>query len=137
MQKLKRVLLGFFSVPDINTSKKNRIKSIKKITDWENIFDQKQSGTEIILFKTSHRCMISFAAKKEFKKWVEDLPENFELDIYEIDVINQRAVSNRISEDTNVFHQSPQIIWLNKDKTIKFHFSHGEINRRTLNNYIQ
>ena len=76
-------------------------------------------------------------AKKQFQKWVKKLPEDCNLDIYEIDVIYQRTVSNRIAEDTDVFHQSPQVIWLNKDKTVKYHFSHGQINNKNLQNYFE
>ncbi len=117
--------------------KVNVIKSIENTGNWENIFKQKQSTFETIIFKTSNRCMISFMAKKQFQKWVKKLPEDCNINIYEIDVNYQRAVSNCIAEDTNVLHQSPQVIWLNKDKTVKYHFSHGEINGYSLQNYFE
>jgi len=108
------------------------IKKIDSIKDWDLIFNNKNSESEIIILKTSHRCSISMFAKRQFNKWVNNLAEDNNLTIYEIDVIFQRDISNQIAADTRITHQSPQVIWLNKDRSVKCHLNHGSINGRNL-----
>jgi len=112
------------------------IKSLDKISSWENIFTQKDTDNEVLVFKTSHRCAISHFVKSQFNKWVNELPSDSMLDIYEIDVIYQRDISNRIADDTGVRHQSPQVIWLNKDKSIKCNLHHAEISVNNLSDCL-
>lgn len=113
------------------------IKKIDSIKDWNLIFNDKNSKSEIIILKTSHRCSISMFAKRQFNKWADNLTDDNSLNIYEIDVIFQRNISNQIAGDTRITHQSPQVIWLDKDRSVKCHLNHGSINGRNLTKYYE
>lgn len=113
------------------------IKKIESIKEWDLLFNDRSSEREIIIFKTSHRCSVSMFAKRQFNKWANNLSDENNLTIYELDVIYQRDISNQITEDTQTTHQSPQIIWLNKDRTVKCHLNHGFINKNNLAKYYQ
>jgi len=112
------------------------IKSLDNISSWENIFNQNNNGNQKIIFKTSHRCGVSHFVKMQFNSWVKELPNDTKLDIYEIDVVFQRDISNRIAEDTQVRHQSPQVIWINSDGSVKCNLHHGEISVRNLSDCL-
>ena len=113
------------------------INLLDSLKDWEKIFSNKISEKETIILKTSHRCPISFFAKKQFESWIKNLSDDNNLTIYEIDVIYQRDISNRIAEDTQITHESPQVIWLNKDRSVKFYLNHSSINENNLSKYSE
>jgi len=113
------------------------INELNSLKDWELIFNNKNSESEIIILKTSHRCSISMFAKRQFNKWVNNLADDNNLTIYEIDVIYQRDISNQIAADTQTTHQSPQIIWLSKDRKVKCHLNHGSINGHNLTKHYE
>ncbi len=77
------------------------------------------------IFKHSTRCSISSMAKGRLERqW--DVPQN-ELEIYYLDLIRYRNVSNRIAEQLAVEHQSPQILLLKNGKCV-YNTSHSGIN---------
>jgi len=77
-----------------------------------------------VIFKHSTRCTISsiiwnkFIGKHNVIKNVQ---------IFKLDLIKYRALSNEIAEIFEVEHQSPQLIVV-KNKKVIFHASHYEIN---------
>ena len=87
----------------------------------------------VVLFKHSIRCGISSGAKYGLEKdW------NFnstDLDFYYLDLINFRPVSNKIAEQFNVIHQSPQVIVLKNGKAVH-HTSHHQISVSDLENAL-
>ncbi len=84
-----------------------------------------QSSTKpILIFKHSTRCGISRMAFKSFERSY-DLDETI-VDLYYLDILNYRAISNEISDEFNVKHQSPQVIVLKNEKVI-YQDSHGGI----------
>jgi bacillithiol system protein YtxJ len=79
----------------------------------------------ILLFKHSTRCSISSMAKSRFESnWKS---ENELCDLYYLDLIAFRSVSNEIAELTGVEHQSPQCIVL-KNKQVVYDATHSSIN---------
>lgn len=62
-----------------------------------------------VIFKHSTRCSISSMAKNRLDKNTQ--PEG--IDFYYLDIINHRAISNKIAEEFEVDHQSPQILMIN------------------------
>ena len=82
---------------------------IKKIVDKETL-DAPFTVPKAIIFKNSTRCPISFAAKKRFEEFAGSCDEETEL--YMINVIENRKLSNEISERTGIKHESPQVILL-------------------------
>ena len=75
----------------------------------EQQLDQLKENSYIrpqIIFKHSTRCSISSVAKNRLERSIQ--PD--EIDFYFLDLIKYRPISNKISEDFNVFHESPQIL---------------------------
>ena len=63
-------------------------------------------------------------AKKRFELDWESLPEN--INLYFLDLLRFRELSNAIATDFDVFHQSPQLL-LVKDGECIYEASHGDI----------
>ena len=59
-----------------------------------------------VIFKHSTRCSISSVAKHRLERSAQP----GEIDFYFLDLIKFRAISNKIAEDFNVYHESPQIL---------------------------
>ena len=84
----------------------------------------KSSDQFSIIFKHSTRCAISMMAKKRFELDWESLPEN--INLYFLDLLRFREISNDIATEFDVFHQSPQLLLI-KDGECIYEASHGEI----------
>jgi len=83
----------------------------------------------ILLFKHSARCSISAMALNGFER---NWSTGKELcDIYFIDLLKYRDVSNLVAELTGIHHQSPQVIVI-KDKEIVYDESHSGIDARRI-----
>jgi len=83
----------------------------------------KSNEKPVALFKHSTRCSISSMAKGRLERsW--NLSEY--VDIYYLDLIAYRHVSNAIASRLGVVHQSPQLI-LVKDGKAEYNSSHNEI----------
>ena len=92
------------------------------------------SKTKIqVIFKHSTRCGISRMVIKQFEK-AYDLSEN-NLDLYYLDLLNYRDVSNEIAIKFEVMHQSPQLLVV-KNGVVVAHDSHGAINTMNLNEIV-
>jgi len=86
----------------------------------------KLSNTKpVLIFKHSTRCGVSRMALKSFEKKY-DLNDS-QIELYYIDLLNNRAMSNEIAIKFNVLHQSPQVIVLQNEKVV-YHDSHYQIN---------
>ena len=87
------------------------INSMEQLIDILN----NVSETPILLFKHSTRCSISSMALNGFERnWTG----NAKCELYFIDLIKNRDVSNKIAELTGVHHQSPQAIVLRNSNFI-------------------
>lgn len=67
-----------------------------------------------VIFKHSTRCSISSMAKNRLDK--KDQPEG--IDFYYLDLIKHRKISNKIADDFQVMHQSPQVLIINQGKCV-------------------
>ncbi len=76
------------------------------------------------IFKHSTRCGVSGMVIKQFEKSYA-LKEG-EMDLYFLDLLKFRAISNAIASKFQVMHQSPQLIVI-KDKKVIAHDSHNGI----------
>lgn len=77
-----------------------------------------------VIFKHSTRCSISSMALKGFEKeWNTEGPA---FDLYFLDLIAHRDISNAIADKTHVEHQSPQIIVLDDSEAV-YNASHHHI----------
>lgn len=69
-----------------------------------------------VIFKHSTRCGISSMVIKQFEKQF-DLTED-EIDLYFLDLLKFRDISNAIATKFQVIHQSPQLIVINNKKVV-------------------
>jgi bacillithiol system protein YtxJ len=112
----------------------------EKILPWFNLTDIKQlnviaekSKTKTqLLFKHSTRCGISSMVLKQFEAQY-DLDLN--ADLYYVDLLNIREVSNEIGFKFQVMHQSPQLVVV-KNGVAVAHASHGAINDIDLSSLV-
>ncbi|MDB5199064.1 MAG: hypothetical protein JWO92_1027 [Chitinophagaceae bacterium] len=67
-----------------------------------------------VIFKHSTRCSISSMAKNRLERNIQ--PD--EMDFHFLDLIQYRLISNKISEDFKVCHESPQILVIKNGECI-------------------
>jgi len=87
------------------------------------IAEQSKTKTQVI-FKHSTRCGISRMVMNQFVS-AYDVDTN--LDLYYLDLLNYRDVSNKVGAKFQVMHESPQLLIIKNGITVA-HASHGAIN---------
>ena len=105
------------------------------LTDINLLDEIKEKSKEKpqLLFKHSTRCSISTMAKNRFEReW--SVPKE-KADVYYLDLIAYRPISNKIADLFNVTHQSPQAI-LVKNGEVVYHDSHNGISAEAIKNHI-
>lgn len=90
-------------------------KYIESEADLQKAVEESASK-KVAIFKHSTRCFISQTVLKNFEKEVEQSDK--EVSYYFLDLISYRSLSNKIADDFNVTHQSPQLIVLDKGKAV-------------------
>lgn len=83
---------------------------------------EKSQGQPQVIFKHSTRCSISSMVKNRLDRGNQ--PEG--TDFYFLDLIKYRDISNKISEDFNVYHESPQVMIIKNGESI-YDESHSSI----------
>jgi len=96
------------------------------------ISEKSKTKTQIV-FKHSTRCGISSMVMRQFK--ASYTLTDKEVDLYYLDLLSYREVSNEVGYKFQVFHESPQILII-KNKEVVTHASHGGINAIELEQYI-
>lgn len=97
---------------------------ITTIEEWETILKKSSERGQVIL-KHSTTCPVSSNALSEFESYLKKVP-NGDVDYTLVKVIESRPVSNKIAEDLNVKHESPQIIYV-KDQAKYWTASHWAV----------
>lgn len=90
-------------------------------TQWREILNQSKVKPQVV-YKHSTRCSISSVIKSRLER--SNAPSG--IDFYYLDLIAHRAISNRISEDLKVVHESPQVLLI-KDGVCVYNESHSAI----------
>jgi len=105
--------------------------NLKNLNDIQTVERLKEESFDhpVVIFKHSNRCSISSIAKSRLEHGSIDQALPF--DIYEVDVIGDRAVSNYIAEVFDVYHESPQVLILSKGECI-YDNSHLDITTEDL-----
>jgi bacillithiol system protein YtxJ len=99
--------------------------------DWIELKDEaqleeirlKSKNTPQVIFKHSTRCSISSMAKSRLER-ATSFPD---INYYLLDLIQYRNISQKIAEDFDVHHESPQILLI-KDGACIYDESHSGIN---------
>lgn len=87
----------------------------------------------VVLFKHSTRCSISRFVLKQFENTYNIPTEKMEL--YFLDLIEYRPISNEIASRFGVIHQSPQMIVLKEGKEV-YNSSHESIDANDLEKFV-
>lgn len=112
----------------------------KKVLPWIPLNDiaqlghieQKSSTKTQVIFKHSTRCGISSMVMKQFVD-MYNLTEK-DLDLYYLDLLSYRDVSNEVGYKFQVMHESPQLLVI-KNGVVVSHASHGAINEVELEKF--
>ncbi|AXT20527.1 bacillithiol system redox-active protein YtxJ [Flavobacteriaceae bacterium AU392] len=98
-----------------------------------NYIEKKSKTKTQVIFKHSTRCGISRMVIKQFVDSF-DLTEE-DLDLYYLDLLSYRDVSDEVGYKFQVMHQSPQMLIIKNGTTVA-NASHGAINQIDLNKFI-
>lgn len=97
---------------------------ITSVDQWKNVLEQ-SSEKPVVVFKHSTTCPVSAHAYGEFSAF-EKL-----MDRYLVKVIENRPVSNEISIDLGIQHESPQAFVIANGEAI-WNASHWKITKKEL-----
>lgn len=90
-----------------------------------NEIDTLSKNKKQIIFKHSTRCSVStFAKKVLLSEFSDDMEKIF--DVYYLDLLNYREVSNTVASHYGVHHESPQILIISEGKCI-YDASHDDV----------
>lgn len=91
-------------------------KNIENEADLESAVKE-SNERKVVIFKHSTRCFISKSVLKNFEKEVQNSEKP--ISYYFLDLLAHRNISNKIADDFDVQHQSPQLIVLENGKAVK------------------
>jgi bacillithiol system protein YtxJ len=89
---------------------------------------------QIILFKHSTTCPISSRAWREVQNFIKESSD--EVLVGMIKVIESRSVSNQVTEELGLKHQSPQVLFV-RDRQVLWHASHQEVTQANLKKALE
>ena len=113
------------------------IRKLRDKKEWKELIKNSSNDYEIILYKHSPVCPLSHSANLVLTAWSKSqVKKKDALKIFKVNVILSRTLSGTIEKDLNVIHQSPQIIWLDKNMKVKHHVSHYDITEYKLNKQL-
>lgn len=104
--------------------------ALASVSQLDEIAEQSKTKTQII-FKHSTTCGISRMVMRQF---VSSYDDDADLDLYYLDLLNYREVSNEAGFKFQVIHESPQLLVI-KNGVVLAHASHGGINDLELNTF--
>lgn len=87
-----------------------------------------------IIFKHSHLCPISRAAKRQMDALLENHEQAFEYEM--VNVIENHERSDEIEQKHEIPHESPQVIILDENDKVIWHGSHRSIKANTIREAI-
>jgi len=112
---------------------------LNKLSDkkeWKELINNSSNDCEIIIYKHSPICGLSHMADNILDDWRKVHSNKNHIKILKVNVVFSKSLSRRIAKDLKVVHESPQIIWLDREMKVKFHASHYDINEEELNKHL-
>ncbi len=99
------------------------------LTTEEQLQEIKERSNERpqLIFKHSTRCSISSVAKNRLDR--SSRPDG--IDFYFLDLIKHRNISNKISREFNVYHESPQVLIIKNGQSV-YDESHSAIDMQEI-----
>ena len=104
------------------------MKALRTIEHWNALLDNSQDD-QVVIFKHSNTCPISATAFEEVKKFEES--EHFDDKVYLVVVQVAREISDKIAEDLDLKHESPQVVVLKKGKAA-YDADHDDIDAKKI-----
>ena len=99
---------------------------LESLAQWSELIGENDQFN--VVFKHSTRCGVSSMSLRSFEdSWTSQ--KNCK--IYLLDLLAHRDISNQISIDLNVIHQSPHVI-LMKNNEVLYSASHSNIEAQSL-----
>lgn len=84
---------------------------------------------QVIIFKHSTTCPTSSCAWREVQNFIKEISD--EVWVGMIKVIESRTVSNQVTEELGIIHQSPQVLLVH-ERQVLWHSSHQEVTKTEL-----
>lgn len=106
--------------------------ALNSISQLQDIEDKSRQKTQVI-FKHSTRCGISRMVLNQFVD-AYNLSED-DIDLYFLDLLSYRPVSDEVGYKFQVMHESPQLLVIKNGRTVE-HASHGQINTIDLSSFL-
>lgn len=106
--------------------------ALNEKSQLDEIVEKSKTKTQLI-FKHSTRCGISRMVMNQFVSSY-NLNESVS-DLYYLDLLNYRDVSNEVGYKFQVHHESPQLLVI-KNGDVVAHANHGAINDLELNRFV-
>jgi bacillithiol system protein YtxJ len=106
-------------------------QSLMQVSQLSEIEKRSQTKPQFI-FKHSTRCGISRMVMQQF---VAQYNIDINADLYYLDLLNYRDVSNEVGYKFQVMHQSPQLLII-KNGIAVAHASHGAINEMDVERFV-
>lgn len=104
--------------------------ALTDVSQLNDIASRSETKTQVI-FKHSTRCGVSRMVMNQF---VNTYDESTNIDLYYLDLLNYRNVSDEVGYKFQVMHESPQLLIIKNGVTVA-HASHGAINEVDLAPY--
>jgi bacillithiol system protein YtxJ len=102
-------------------------QELKSEEELKRLLEEKP--IKFAIFKHSSRCGVSSWVKRSFQSdWKSKFPD---VDIFEVDVVRNRELSQLIADKFKVYHESPQLIVIDNGKVVH-HNSHNNIEADSL-----
>ena len=117
-------IIQFFRSFAHNKSNKMDWINLNSVEQLTEINEKSKNKTQII-FKHSTRCSVSVFAKRILSdEYSDEIKKN--ADVYYLDLIAFREISNSIANHYGVVHESPQILVVNNGECT-FNASHSDV----------
>jgi len=101
-------------------------------TDQIETIKKESNEAPVVIFKHSTTCSISAMAYHRLQRG----SKNFNFKFYYLDLRAHREVSNLIASAFDVIHESPQVLIINKGKSV-YDRSHSEINSSEIQEFVE
>jgi len=106
--------------------------ALTTLLQLDEIETKSKTKTQVI-FKHSTRCGISRMVLNQFVDAYDHSDKD--IDLYYLDLLNHRDVSNEVGYKFQLIHESPQLLVIRNGITVA-HASHGAINALDLSEFI-
>lgn len=104
-----------------------------KLEDAAQLSELKAQNRTSIIFKHSTRCSVSRMVLRNFE---QDATLLKDFNVYYLDLLNFRDISNQLATDFNIQHQSPQVLVVKGEQCL-YDASHERIDAAVIAEYHQ